>query len=82
MKETFKSTLQILAIDREALLADLTIQLASMHVMIHNVNARELKGGNCQITITLSIQSLEHLKSIAAKLSKVVGVIQVERSAG
>lgn len=82
VKETFKSTLQILAIDREALLADLTIQLASMHVMIHNVNARELKGGNCQITITLSIQSLEHLKSIAAKLSKVEGVIQVERSAG
>ena len=78
-QESFKSALQILAIDRGALLADITVALASMRVMLHTVNAREVKGGNCIIDLTVSTESLEHLKNIAARLEKVPGVISVER---
>ncbi len=78
-RDSFKSALQILAIDRGALLADITVCLAGMRVMLHTVNAREVKGGNCIIDLTVSAESLEHLKNIAARLEKVPGVISVER---
>ena len=78
-RESFKSALQILAIARGALLADVTMTLAGMRVMLHTVNAREVKGGNCVIDLTVSTESLEHLKNIAARLEKVQGVISVER---
>lgn len=77
--DSFKSSLQVMAIDREALLADITTVLAGMRVMLHQVNARLLKGGNCVIDLTVSIESLEHLNNIANKLTKVKGVINVER---
>lgn len=79
-KESFKSTITIMAIDRPALLADVTIALANMRVAIHAINARELKGGNCQIIITVSIESLQHLKNIISSMQKVKGVISVERT--
>lgn len=78
-KESFKSSLQILAIDRNGLLADVTLALANLHVMIHAINARELKGGNCSINLTVSIESLEHLQNISNRLSKVPGVISIDR---
>lgn len=64
-----------------ALLADVTIALANMRVAIHAINARELKGGNCQIVITVSIENLQHLQNIIGAMQKVNGVISVERSA-
>ena len=79
-KESFKSTITIMAIDRPALLADVTIALANMRVAIHAINARELKGGNCQIIITVSIENLQHLKNIISSMQKVKGVISVERT--
>ena len=79
-KETFKSTLKISALDRNQLLVDVTVALANMRLQIHAVNARELKDGNCEITITISIENLEHLNTIIAKLSKIYGVYTVERT--
>ncbi len=79
-RDSFKSTLNILAIDRSALLADVTMALANMRVAIHAINAREIKGGNCQIVITVSIESLQHLKNIISRMQKVKGVISIERA--
>ena len=78
--ETFKATLAILAIDRSSLLADITMALANMRVAIHAINARELKGGNCQIVITVSSENLTHLTSIIARLQKIADVLSVERT--
>lgn len=78
--ETFKSSLKILALDREGILADVTVAMANMHVSIHNINARELKDGTCFINVTISIESLEHLRSICLKLEKLRGVLSVERT--
>ncbi len=79
-QEEFRSGLQIVALDRRALLADVTSQLANMHVMLHSMNARELKDGRCVITLLVSINGIEHLKSIMTRLQKVEGVLSVERS--
>jgi len=80
VKSTFKSSLQILAVDRNSLLADITANLAGMRVMMHAVNAREIKNGNCKINITFSIESLEHLQYVIAKMKSVDGVISVDRA--
>ncbi len=79
-RDSFKATLSISGIDRNGLLADVTILLSNSSVPIHSVNAREVKGGNSMITVTLSVQSTEHLKTICQKLLKIDGVYSIERS--
>lgn len=78
-RESFKSSLQILAIDRSGILADITVALASMRVMLHSVNARESKGGNCIIDVTVSTENLDHLKNIITRISKIPDVVTVDR---
>lgn len=78
--EYFKATLFILAINRSSLLADVTTTLVNMRVALHNVNARELKDGNCEIILTVSTEGTEHLNNIIAKLSKIDNVIEVDRA--
>jgi guanosine-3',5'-bis(diphosphate) 3'-pyrophosphohydrolase len=78
-KETFTSTLQVTGIDRDGFLVDVTSALYNMHVAIHAVNARQVKGGNCVILVTMRIENLEHFNSIMTRLSKLHGVFSVER---
>lgn len=75
----FTATIQIIGIDRDGLLADITQVLFNMRVGLHAVNARVLKDGNCEISVTVSTASVEHLKSIIAKLKKLEGAFNVER---
>ena len=70
----------MVARDRQALLADVTTQLASMHVMIHAINAREPKDGQASMTLTVGVSSLDHLQSVIARLSRIEGVYTIERS--
>ena len=77
MRESFKSTLQIVSFDREGLLADVTVQLSNMHVMIHSANAREQKDKRCIINITISVNGVEHLKNVISRLSKISGLLSV-----
>lgn len=80
VKVEFKSTLSVFAVDRDALLADLTMELANMHVKVHALNARPLGTGNCIITITVTVNGTEHLKSVIARIAKIKGTISIERS--
>lgn len=76
----YRCTLDIVARDRDGLLADVTLALAGMRVPLRECSARQLKNGNAILIITISIQGVEHLKRIMQKLSKVQSVISVERS--
>lgn len=78
LKESFRSSLQILSINRDGLLADITVVLAGMRVTLHSVNARE-KDGNCIIDITVSTENLEHLQNIIARITKIPSVLTVDR---
>ncbi len=79
-KQEFFCTLDIVAHDRNALFADISLALANMHIPIHEVNARQLKNGNASLVVTISLKGLEHLQSVIQKLRKVPSVISVERS--
>lgn len=78
-RTNFTSAIQISAVDRDGLLAEVTNVLFNMRVGLHAVNARAVKGGSCIITVTISAASVEHLRSIIAKLNKLEGVFSVER---
>lgn len=77
--EKFISTLQVSAIDREGLLIDVMNAVQNMRVPVHSISARQTKSGNCLVIMSLSAESVEHLKSIIARLEKLQGVFSVER---
>ena len=74
----FKSTLHLLCLDRQGLLADITAQLSSMHIGISVLNSHELKDGKAVITATISVSSKEHLAQVSARLSRVDGVLSID----
>lgn len=76
----FNATLAISCIDRMSMLADVSVALANMHVMIHNVNTRDPKDGTFLIYMTISVNNAEHLKAITSKLMKINGILKIERS--
>jgi GTP pyrophosphokinase len=78
---SFNASLQIAASDRHALLADITTVLASMRVMIHSVNAREIKNSDVLINITIDADNINHLQSVITRLGKINGVFSVSRGA-
>lgn len=80
IQDEFESTLEILASDRTGLLADLTNQLSSMHIFIHALNSRELKDNNAIIYATITVNGLDHLKSVISRLSNISGIISIGRS--
>ncbi|MFR6277373.1 MAG: RelA/SpoT family protein [Acutalibacter sp.] len=81
VKDDFKSTLHILAVDRGGLLADVTQQLSNMKIFIHALNSRQERGsGNAIISATISINGLPQLQYIIERLGKIPGVISIDRS--
>lgn len=79
IKETFRSTLEILANDRTGFLADVTIQLSNMHIFIHSLNSREVGDGKALITATIDVNGINHLKGVISKLSDISGIISITR---
>ncbi|MBQ3149879.1 MAG: bifunctional (p)ppGpp synthetase/guanosine-3',5'-bis(diphosphate) 3'-pyrophosphohydrolase [Clostridia bacterium] len=80
VRDEFKSTLLITCFNRVGMVADITVQFANMHVMIHDINTRSFKDGRSAIALTITVNSIEHLKSVIAKVEKVNGVLSIERT--
>lgn len=78
--DSYRATLDIVAHDRQGLIADITVLLASTRVPIHEINARQLKNGNANILVTISIAGVEQLDGIVTRIKKERGVISVERT--
>lgn len=77
--ERFVSALQVSAIDRDGLVVDILTAVQGMRVPVHSINARQARGGNCIATLSVSAESVEHLRSIIARLEKLPGIFSVER---
>lgn len=75
-----KSTLDVYAIDRDGVVLDITKTLMNMHVKIHSINARPINDGNCLTTMTVAVNSKEHLDNIAKVIRKIDGVYHIERT--
>ena len=80
IREDFKCTLQISCLNRIGLFADVSSLLANMHIMINDISTRNTKDGRTSIMLTVSVNGVEHLNSLTAKLSKISGALSVERT--
>lgn len=78
-KESFTSTLQAMFINRDGVVIDVMNAINNMRVPVHSINAKETKDGNCTVIVTVSAESIEHLKSIIARIEKISGAYHVER---
>ena len=76
---SFAAALQILAFDRDGLMFDISSAVMNMRIKMTAISARQLRDGNCAIELTVHVESVEHLKSVIAKLSAVNSVFSVER---
>lgn len=79
IKETFQSTLEVIAKDRTGLLADVTNQLSSMHIHIHMLNSRELPDGEAVVSASIDVNGMDHLRSVMARLANINGIISITR---
>lgn len=77
--ESYNTTIEISANDRTGLIADVTIALSQMHIYIHSINSTESKNGIAKIRVTITVNGIEHLKGIIARLSGLSGVLSVSR---
>ena len=59
---------------------DIFTALNAIHVTVQSINTRETKDGRMLINLTIAANSVEHLKSVMARLSKLSGVLSVDRS--
>lgn len=78
--ETFQSTLQIMATDRTGLLADVTNQLSALHLFIHSMNSREVKNGMAFIEVSITVNSINHLRMVISRLSGINGIVSIGRA--
>ena len=80
VKETFESTLEIVAEDRSGLLADVTQQFFNMRLFIQSLNSRVTKDGHAVIHATITVNGIEHITTVIGKLKNIEGIISVKRS--
>ncbi len=80
VQEEFKATLEIVAANRQGLLADITSHLTNMHLMIHSLNSREAKDGNAIIYANITVKGRNHIDSIIAKLKNIQGIVSITRT--
>jgi GTP pyrophosphokinase len=76
----FKTTLDIIAVDRIGLLADVSSALAMINIYIYESSSRELKNGNAILSVTLSVAGMDQLNNVISRIKKIKNVISVERS--
>ncbi|MBR5540198.1 MAG: bifunctional (p)ppGpp synthetase/guanosine-3',5'-bis(diphosphate) 3'-pyrophosphohydrolase [Clostridia bacterium] len=79
IREEFKAELHIFVADRIELLADITAQLAAMHVMIYGMQARASDTGRGEIFITVGVNSVQHLQEVMNRLGRINGIEDIKR---
>lgn len=80
VKESFKSTLEVAALDRDGLFADVSSLIAEMRLPCYAINARQISDGRASMTITIGINNTEHLNTVIARLRKIKNIISVSRN--
>jgi guanosine-3',5'-bis(diphosphate) 3'-pyrophosphohydrolase len=78
-KASFSSEIQILARDRQMLLADITKAMSDMKIAVTAVNARTTKNKQVVINVMIEINDIEQLKKVIKQIKKIDDVLDVFR---
>ncbi len=79
-KTEFHANLHITAHDSENLLLKLATTLANLHIPMHSINARDTDNNGAVVTMTVAVNSVDHLQNVIDRLRAVDGVDSVERA--
>lgn len=79
VKESFKCALEISALDRAGLMVDVAGLVADMRLPCYAIAARQLSDGRAAMSLTIGLNSTEHLNNVIAKLRKIKGITSVVR---
>ncbi len=80
VRESFTSTLEITALDRSRLFADISSLFADMRVPIYSIIARRTDDSRAAVTATVGIQNTEHLNNVINRLRKIKDVTDIQRT--
>lgn len=76
----YRATIDIIAEDRQGLIADITTAISGNRLPIIDINAHFLKNGNANVIVTIEVVGVEQFNNIMVKIKKIQGVINAERS--
>ncbi|MGN0618274.1 MAG: RelA/SpoT family protein [Ruminiclostridium sp.] len=76
----YNATIDVIAEDRTALIADVTATIAASRFPIRQITAHQLKNGNGNIVVTVEVASVEQLNALIGRIRKIPGVISAERT--
>ena len=79
-KAEFYASLLLTCLAGKTIMNDIFTVLNLIHVTVQSINTRGTKDGRTLVNLTINANSVEHLKSIMARLNKTPGVLSVERS--
>ncbi len=78
--ESYLVDLNIEAVDKSALLNDITRLIKNEQIKLLSVNARTDKYGKAYIKLSVELSSIEHMKDIMNKIKDISGVLSVQRA--
>ncbi len=78
-QESYKATLELMAMNRDGLVGDVAVALTEMRIPVYTMNARMVDNGRASMSLTIGIASTEHLNNVLTKLRRVKDVISVTR---
>lgn len=79
VKESFKSSLEISAMDRDGLMADVALLIAEMHLPCYAISARQLPDGRATMSLTIGVNNTGHLNTVIERLRKIKSITSISR---
>ena len=79
-KTDFSASMLLTCLAGKTIMNDIFTALNSIHVTVYSINTRDTKDGRMLVNVTVNANSVEHLKSVMARLTKIGGVLSVDRS--
>lgn len=76
----FATTICVTALSRIDLVADITMVLASMRIVMHSINTHELSDGCIEVFLNIDVMDLSHLDTVMKRINKINNVMTVERA--
>ncbi len=80
VKAEFSASILLTCLAGKMIMNDIFTALNSIHVTVLSINTRGTKDGRVLVNLTISANSVEHLKTVMARLGKLSGVLSVDRS--
>ena len=80
LKSDFSASMLLTCLAGKMTMNDIFTSLNAIHVTVYSINTRGTKDGRMLVNISVSASSVEHLKSVMARLAKINGVLSVDRS--